>query len=177
MVDPPTLLSCWFTNLVSQTSRFITKVIPFEPLDLITSDRCLLGFHSDLNATYPVGTVDDDSAKLIRTTRECLDAAIRVCKPGALFRDIGKAMSVPLVAHAFRLLTWSSEPIARANNCAVVRTYTGHGVNDLFHTAPNIPHYAKNKAVGTMKPGMVSGPSIVAFWLTIDPISVLPSNQ
>jgi len=48
-----------------------------------------------------------------------------------------------------------SEPIARANGCAVVRMYTGHGINDLFHTAPNIPHYAKNKAIGTMKPGMV----------------------
>lgn len=61
-------------------------------------DHRPLGFHSDLNATYPVGTIDDDSAKLVRTTRECLDAAIRVCKPGALFRDIGKAMSVPLTA-------------------------------------------------------------------------------
>jgi methionine aminopeptidase len=49
----------------------------------------------------------------------------------------------------------SSEPIARSNGCAVVRTYTGHGINDLFHCSPNVPHYAKNKAVGTMKPGMV----------------------
>ena len=23
----------------------------------------------------------------------------------------------------------------------------------LFHCAPNVPHYAKNKAVGVMKPG------------------------
>ncbi len=30
----------------------------------------------------------------------------------------------------------------------------GHGVNQLFHTAPNVPHYAKNKAVGEAKPGM-----------------------
>lgn len=51
---------------------------------------------------------------------------------------------------------FASEPIARSNGCATVRTYTGHGVNDLFHCSPNIPHYAKNKAVGTMKPGMVS---------------------
>jgi len=37
-----------------------------------------------------------------------------------------------------------------------VRTYTGHGINDLFHCSPtNIPHYAKNKAIGTMKAGMV----------------------
>ncbi|KAL4074463.1 peptidase M24, structural domain-containing protein [Scleroderma yunnanense] len=110
-----------------------------------------LGVHSDLNATYPVGKVDEDSLKLVRTTRECLDEAIKMCKPGALFRDIGKAI----------------EPIARANGCAVVRTYTGHGINDLFHTAPNIPHYAKNKAVGSMKPGMC---------FTIEPMINLGSN-
>ncbi|KAG1782463.1 methionine aminopeptidase [Suillus placidus] len=108
-------------------------------------------FHADLNATYPVGEIDEDSKKLIRTTRQCLDEAIKTCKPGALFRDIGKVI----------------EPIARANGCAVVRTYTGHGINDLFHTAPNIPHYAKNKAVGTMKPGMC---------FTIEPMINLGSN-
>ncbi|TFK76476.1 methionine aminopeptidase [Pluteus cervinus] len=97
------------------------------------------GFHGDLNATYPVGNVDDDSKKLIATTRQCLDDAIKICKPGVLIRDIGKVI----------------EPIARANGCATVRTYTGHGINDLFHTTPNIPHYAKNKAVGSMKAGMV----------------------
>ncbi|KAG6334582.1 hypothetical protein ID866_4505, partial [Astraeus odoratus] len=100
---------------------------------------------------YYDGKIDEDSAKLIRTTRECLDAAIKTCKPGALFRDIGKAI----------------EPIARDNGCAVVRTYTGHGINNLFHTAPNIPHYAKNKAVGAMKPGMC---------FTIEPMINLGSN-
>ncbi|KAI6039045.1 methionine aminopeptidase [Pisolithus marmoratus] len=121
--------------------------------DIINLDISLYydGFHSDLNATYPVGKADEDSAKLIRTTRECLDAAIKMCKPGALFRDIGKAI----------------EPFARANGCAVVRTYTGHGVNNLFHTAPNIPHYAKNKAVGSMKPGMC---------FTIEPMINLGGN-
>ncbi|KAF9052606.1 peptidase M24, structural domain-containing protein [Panaeolus papilionaceus] len=109
--------------------------------DIINLDISLYydGFHADLNETYPVGKIDEDSEKLIRTTRESLDAAIKICKPGALFRDIGKAI----------------EPIARANGCAVVRTFTGHGVNNLFHCPPNIPHYAKNKAVGTMKPGMM----------------------
>ena len=33
----------------------------------------------------------------------------------------------------------------------VVRTYCGHGLGELFHCAPNIPHYAGNKAVGVMK--------------------------
>ncbi|PPQ78084.1 hypothetical protein CVT25_015618 [Psilocybe cyanescens] len=110
-----------------------------------------IGYHGDLNETYPVGEIDEDSKRLIRTTRESLDEAIKICKPGALFRDLGRVI----------------EPIARANGCAVVRTYTGHGINDLFHTAPNIPHYAKNKAVGTMKPGMV---------FTIEPMLNLGTN-
>ncbi|KAF9005623.1 peptidase M24, structural domain-containing protein [Cyathus striatus] len=121
--------------------------------DIVNIDVTLYydGFHGDLNETYPVGNIDEDSKKLIRTTRECLDEAIKLCKPGALFRDLGKAI----------------EPIARANGCAVVRTYTGHGINNLFHCSPNIPHYAKNKAVGTMKPGM-------AF--TIEPMINLGPN-
>ncbi|KAI0281364.1 methionine aminopeptidase [Russula aff. rugulosa BPL654] len=97
------------------------------------------GFHGDLNETYPVGQIDEDSERLIRTARKCLDESIKVCKPGALIRDIGKVI----------------EPIARTNGCSSVRTYTGHGINDLFHCTPNVPHYAKNKAVGTMKPGMM----------------------
>jgi methionyl aminopeptidase len=48
--------------------------------------------HADLNETYPVGNVDEDSKKLMRVTRQALDAAIRICKPGALIRDIGKTM-------------------------------------------------------------------------------------
>jgi methionine aminopeptidase len=39
---------------------------------------------------------------------------------------------------------------------SVVKTYCGHGIGDLFHCAPNIPHYAHNKAVGVMKEGQVS---------------------
>jgi methionine aminopeptidase len=29
----------------------------------------------------------------------------------------------------------------------------GHGIHRLFHTQPNVPHYAKNKTVGVMKAG------------------------
>ena len=36
----------------------------------------------------------------------------------------------------------------------MVKTYVGHGVHQLFHTVPNVPHYAKNKGIGVAKPGM-----------------------
>ena len=72
-----------------------------------------------------------------------------------------------------------SEPIAKANGCSVVRQYTGHGCNQLvqslpcyrttrltlmqFHTTPTIPHYAKSKAAGAMRAGMVSSSSYVVY--------------
>ncbi|CAE6455575.1 unnamed protein product [Rhizoctonia solani] len=111
-----------------------------EEGDIVNLDVSLYykGFHGDLNETYPVGKISEESQKLIRTTRKCLDAAIAICKPGTLFRDLGKTI----------------EPIARAQGCSVVRAYTGHGIHNLFHTVPNITHYAKNKMPGMMKPGM-----------------------
>lgn len=38
---------------------------------------------------------------------------------------------------------------------AVNRTYCGHGIGSLFHSAPNVPHYSNNKAPGFMKVGHV----------------------
>ena len=41
--------------------------------------------------------------------------------------------------------------VSKAAGCSVVTTYCGHGIGQLFHTVPNVPHYAKNKAKGTMQ--------------------------
>ncbi|TPX37839.1 hypothetical protein SeLEV6574_g07851 [Synchytrium endobioticum] len=95
------------------------------------------GFHADLNETYLVGNVDEVGRKLVDTTRECLNKAIEIVRPGTLYREIGNVI----------------QKHAHANGFSVVRTYCGHGVNNLFHCAPSVPHYAKNKAVGTAKPG------------------------
>ena len=73
-------------------------------------------------------------------------------KPGALFRNYGDTI----------------EKVAKSYNCSVVKTYCGHGVNQLFHCAPNVPHYAKNKAIGEAKPGMT---------FTIEPMITLGSYK
>eukprot|EP01016_Furgasonia_blochmanni_P039302 TRINITY_DN4867_c0_g1_i5.p2 TRINITY_DN4867_c0_g1~~TRINITY_DN4867_c0_g1_i5.p2 ORF type:complete len:126 (-),score=7.64 TRINITY_DN4867_c0_g1_i5:60-437(-) len=39
--------------------------------------------------------------------------------------------------------------------CIRDRTYCGHGVGRFFHIAPNVPHYANNKASGVMRPGHI----------------------
>ncbi|KAH9981319.1 methionine aminopeptidase [Lactifluus volemus] len=137
-------------SVCTSINEVICHGIP-DQRKLKEGDIINIGFHGDLNETYPVGRIDEDSQRLIRTARKCLDESIKTCKPGALIRDIGKVI----------------EPIARTNGCSSVRTYTGHGINDLFHCTPNVPHYAKNKAVGTMKPGMC---------FTIEPMINLGGN-
>ena len=111
--------------------------------DILNLDVTLYhgGYHGDLNETYYVGAkamADPDSVRVVETARECLDEAIKLVKPGMAFRDPGNVI----------------EKHAKSKGCSVIRTYCGHGVNSLFHCAPNVPHYAKNKAVGIAKPGM-----------------------
>ena len=97
------------------------------------------GFHSDLNETVLIGNVDAQGVKLVENARRCLEESIKMVKPGTLYRDLGARI----------------QAIAEADGFSVVRTYCGHGINSLFHCPPNVPHYANNKAVGTMKPGQV----------------------
>jgi len=93
--------------------------------------------HGDLNETGLVGSVDEMGRKLVSVAYECLHKASEIVKPGTKYRDVGSII----------------QKHAQANGFSVVRSYCGHGIHQLFHTAPSVPHYAKNKAVGIMKPG------------------------
>ena len=111
--------------------------------DILNLDVTLYhgGFHGDLNETYYVGEkalADEDSVRVVETSRECLDQAIAIVKPGMAFKDPGGVI----------------EKHAKSKGCGVIKTYCGHGINQLFHCVPDVPHYAKNKAVGIAKPGM-----------------------
>jgi len=97
------------------------------------------GYHGDVNETYLVGNVDEQGKKLVSVTKGSLDAAIEMVKPGTLYRDVGNVITKYVNPHGFQ----------------VARAYCGHGIGKLFHASPSIPHYAKNKAIGVMKPGHV----------------------
>lgn len=65
---------------------------PLRDGDIVNLDVTLFhnGFHGDLNATYCVGdSVSEEHKALIKAARRSLDNAIRLCKPGFLFRDLG----------------------------------------------------------------------------------------
>lgn len=83
---------------------------------------------------------------------QCLELAIAACRPGMRYRDVGDIIT----RHA------------SAAGLSVVKAYCGHGIGDLFHCAPNVHHYAHNKARGVMKEGEV---------FTIEPMICVGSHR
>lgn len=64
--------------------------------------------------------------------------------PHALFSLLGFPFFFPTVKPGVRYRELGNiiQKHAQANGFSVVRSYCGHGIHRLFHTAPNVPHYA-----------------------------------
>ncbi|RMX74036.1 hypothetical protein D0869_13002, partial [Hortaea werneckii] len=91
------------------------------------------GHHTDLNETYYVGKkarANPDAICVVGTAKECLDLAIKLVKPGCLFREFDVAI----------------EKHAKSRGHSVVAIWGGHGINTELDPPPWIPHYGKNRA-------------------------------
>ncbi|QLE56877.1 type I methionyl aminopeptidase [Nostoc sp. TCL26-01] len=97
------------------------------------------GYHGDTSKTFIVGTGSPKTQKLVEVTRECLYLGIKEVKPGAKIGDIGAAI----------------QEYAEAQGFSVVRDFVGHGIRNIFHTAPDIPHYGTRGKGKSLRAGMV----------------------
>ena len=131
-------------SLCTSVNEVICHGIPdARPLadgDIINLDVTLFreGVHGDTNATWCVGTVDDLSRKLVRVTRECLERAIDVVKPGQRFNEIGRVI----------------QDHAEGNSFGVVRAFIGHGVGETFHSDLAVMHYYDPRDTRIIEEGM-----------------------
>ncbi|HAJ59362.1 MAG TPA: type I methionyl aminopeptidase [Cyanobacteria bacterium UBA8543] len=109
--------------------------------DIINIDvtPLLEGYHGDTSKTFFVGTPSPIAKKLVEVTEECLRRGIAEVKPNARIGDIGAAIQEYAEAHGF----------------SVVRDFVGHGVSNIFHTAPQVPHYGTRGKGKRLRPGMV----------------------
>ena len=87
---------------------------------------------------------------------QALQKAIDAVKPGLRYREVGDIISHHVGTQGFQ----------------VVRSYCGHGICDLFHCAPNLPHYAHNKV---QPRAILLMPSLNLF-PTLDSLLGWPSN-
>jgi methionyl aminopeptidase len=108
--------------------------------DIVNCDVTIYldGVHGDTNATFCVGAVDPETARLVQVTRECLDLGIAAVRPGAEIRSIGAAI----------------QQHAEAAGFGVIRDFVGHGIGEQFHTEPQIPHYDDGRSTQLLVPGM-----------------------
>ncbi len=109
--------------------------------DILNIDITVIldGWYGDSSRMYWVGEPSVKAKNLCRVTYECLMLGIEAAKPGNTLGDIGAAIQT----HAHN------------NRFSVVRDFTGHGLGQVFHTAPTVLHYG-NAGVGmALKPGMI----------------------
>ncbi len=114
---------------------------PLRDGDILNVDVTIYldGVHGDASVMFELGDVDETSHRLVTVTKECLDLAIAAVKPGQPINVIGKAIEEHAVKHGF----------------GVVRAFVGHGIGEVFHMQPNVPHYFDRKVTNKMLTGMV----------------------
>lgn len=109
--------------------------------DIINIDvtPILDGYHGDTSRTFFVGTPSPIAQKLVEVTEESMYRGIAAVKPDGRIGDIGAAIQEYAESHGF----------------SVVRDFVGHGISNVFHTAPQIPHYGQKGRGKKLRPGMV----------------------
>ncbi|KAK9207510.1 hypothetical protein WN943_017799 [Citrus x changshan-huyou] len=137
VIEDTPLLSIIISSQSLAARRSVNEVIchgipdsrKLEDGDIVNIDVTVYykGVHGDLNETYFVGNADEASRQLVQCTYECLEKAISIVKPGVRFREIGEVINRHATMSGF----------------SVVKSYCGHGIGELFHCAPNIPHYSR----------------------------------
>lgn len=95
--------------------------------DIISIDVgvCYNGYHADAARTFPVGSISENAARLIKITRESFYKGIEFAVEGNRINDISTAIQKYVEQHGY----------------SVIRDYVGHGIGKEMHEAPQIPNY------------------------------------
>lgn len=97
------------------------------------------GYYSDMAITVGIGKISSQADKLIKITRQSLEKAITIIKPGIRLGDI----------------SWIIQSFVEKNGFSIVRQLTGHGIGKELHEKPSIFNYGEPKTGPVLKPGMV----------------------
>ncbi len=97
------------------------------------------GFYSDAAITVGVGNISPQKKKLIEVTRNSLNRAIDILKPGTKIGDIGFIIQSFVESYGFQ----------------VIRNLVGHGVGCELHEEPEIPNWGQMGYGPILSEGMV----------------------
>jgi methionyl aminopeptidase len=97
------------------------------------------GWVADAAITVPVGKIDSEAGKLLRTTRASLFEGIAQGRAGNRLSDISHAVQSRVELDGF----------------SVIRTLVGHGIGREMHEDPQIPNFGEPGKGPQLEEGMV----------------------
>ena len=108
--------------------------------DIVNIDVTVIvdGWHGDTSRMYYAGKPSIKAKRLCDVTYEAMMTGIELVKPGVQLGDIGNAI----------------QSLVEKQGFSVVRDYCGHGIGQVFHTAPNVMHYGKKGEGVVLEEGM-----------------------
>ncbi|MFO0389089.1 MAG: type I methionyl aminopeptidase [Alphaproteobacteria bacterium] len=108
--------------------------------DIVNVDVTVIldGWYGDTSRMYWAGEPPIKAKRLTQVTYEAMMLGIEQVKPGNTVGHIGHAIQTYAEKHGY----------------SVVRDYCGHGIGQVFHTAPNILHYGEPGEGEVLKEGM-----------------------
>jgi methionyl aminopeptidase len=100
--------------------------------DIVNVDLTTIvnGWFGDQSETFIIGRASEEAVAVTQAAFDCMHLAIDALFPGCPVSTIGDT----IVAEAHR------------RGFSVVREYVGHGLGQVFHQPPNIPHFPDRKS-------------------------------
>ncbi|HOJ71879.1 MAG TPA: type I methionyl aminopeptidase [Syntrophorhabdaceae bacterium] len=97
------------------------------------------GFYGDAALTEAVGSISDETKRLLKITEESLYKGIEQTREGNRLNDISNAIQTHAESAGF----------------SVVREFVGHGIGASLHEEPQVPNYGEKGRGIRLKRGMV----------------------
>lgn len=109
--------------------------------DIVSVDTVTIlnGFYGDSAYTYAIGTIDEESKRLLEVTEKARTIGIEQAVVGNRLGDVGHAIQKYVEQAGF----------------SVVRDYAGHGVGIAMHEDPIVPNYGRQGRGLKIENGMV----------------------
>jgi len=142
------------TSVNDQVVHGVPDDKPLQEGDIVSVDcgTLLNGYCGDSCYTFPVGEVEPDVMKLLKTTKE------------SLYKGIEQAV----VGHRLGDISFAVQHHCVLNGYGVVREFVGHGIGKEMHEEPQVPNYGKRGSGLLLKSGLC---------IAIEPMITMGSNK
>ena len=109
--------------------------------DIVNVDASTIykGYFSDSSRMFMLGNVPEETRRLVRVARECIDVGLEQVKPWNFLGDMAQAIN----------------DYAKQNGYSIVREIGGHGIGLEFHEEPFVSYVTRRGTEMLMVPGMV----------------------